>query len=729
MEACIVVSCLVSVFLSVNVFSVPKGALGLTIKGIAKGTEHISFRLEHPEPIAVHVVRAPRQTGGFILIEPVLANVHSAGLRPIHSIAGLASIERGCDVIAAINGGFFMAGTGTYRMSPIGLFVWRGELISPPNSRSALVCWDNGKLDIERLSGRIELQMGNNVRVPIVALNQGVVSNGISMFTPRFGQATLCPSDAGTVQIVAEARNPPLRPNGILRAAVSSIAGGGSIPIPGNGIVIVARGTGMNLVKDVSVGDELCIRTEVNPSKGGIIWALGAGPRLLRDGGVSVEWQEENFKPDAVMTQYPRAAVGLSDSAIVFVALEGDRVRGGRGVDAFQLAQLMRELGCTDALMLDCGSTTSMYVRGEVFTPLSNLPRPIANALVLFDLAPVGKPVKATIEPSIIHALPGAKIPIKVWLEDDACHRIPVRGKVEFEVDGDGIVLKADGTPTIFVSSTLSQRDIMRVPIRAKDVESGLFGEAQLVIHRKPKRLFVIPNRIVLEPSEKARIELLAESEDGFQLHYNPEAVAASFDAPIALFDASSMSVIAGRNVGSANLTLMLCGVNAHAKVHVGKRWGVIEEFNSLDGFSVRCIPDDGSVKAHCEIVSSPAYSGERAARLSFNFAGGSATRAAYLVLNRKIGAPLKLRCAVFGDGSGVWLRVQLRDASGGVHRLTLTGRVSWMGEWRMVEVDVPSDAPAPLTLDAIYVVATRASPQTGSIIIDRLSAQYPFEG
>lgn len=379
--------------------------------------------------------------------------------------------------------------------------------------------------------------------------------------------------------------------------------------------------------------------------------------------------------------------------------------------------------------MLDCGSVASLYVSGELIVPSGNPPRPIANAIVMFNAVTPGEPIRVAIEPSVIHALPNGRVPLKLWLEDEACNRTKIDSAIRFEVDeqlvkvekGEGLTLKVVGSPNEDVPIKLILRAIE--PVR------GIMGEALLFIHRAPSRLIVIPRRVFLEPNETIKVQLLAETEDGYELYYDTSDVRAEFSDGLIKFDASTMTLSAGKNVGRTKLTLTLCGAQTQVDVHVGKRWVTIEEFDSLKGISIKCVPADGTVKANCELVSTPAFSNGSALKLSFEFGSGYTTRAAYVVFNRHIGSPLKLRCAVYGDGSRVWLRAQVRDARGRIHYMTLSSAVAWRNEWRLLEVPIPEIATPPLTLHAIYVVATSLSMPRGSILIDCLSGQYLWDG
>ena len=67
------------------------------------------------------------------------------------------------------------------------------------------------------------------------------------------------------------------------------------------------------------------------------------------------------------------------------VTVDGRREEWSAGMDLRELATFMLELGATEALNLDGGGSTTMWVRNEVRNrPSDNRIRPIANTLLLY---------------------------------------------------------------------------------------------------------------------------------------------------------------------------------------------------------------------------------------------------------------------------------------------------------------------------------------------------------
>lgn len=98
--------------------------------------------------------------------------------------------------------------------------------------------------------------------------------------------------------------------------------------------------------------------------------AVAAGPALLADGEVQISVDPEVFFGSAIPEVHPRTAAGLmADGELVLVVVDG-RQRDSRGVDLIELAALMRDLGCVEALNLDGGGSSTLVVAGE----LVNLP-------------------------------------------------------------------------------------------------------------------------------------------------------------------------------------------------------------------------------------------------------------------------------------------------------------------------------------------------------------------
>ena len=121
--------------------------------------------------------------------------------------------------------------------------------------------------------------------------------------------------------------------------------------------------------------------------------ALGAGPSLVAAGRVDVTRAAEGMS-SYLDPRHPRTAIGArADGHVVLLTADG-RTAAGAGVTLEELARLLRQLGCEQAINLDGGGSTTMWVRGQpeggvVSYPSDNRTadhrgeRRVANALVV----------------------------------------------------------------------------------------------------------------------------------------------------------------------------------------------------------------------------------------------------------------------------------------------------------------------------------------------------------
>ena len=105
---------------------------------------------------------------------------------------------------------------------------------------------------------------------------------------------------------------------------------------------------------------------------------------LLKDGKVPPLGDDK--------ARHPRTAAGLSGNTLLLVVIDG-RARESAGVTFAELATLLKDLGCTDAVNLDGGGSSTMWTRhhGVVNHPSDNRKfdhageRPVHNALYLIS--------------------------------------------------------------------------------------------------------------------------------------------------------------------------------------------------------------------------------------------------------------------------------------------------------------------------------------------------------
>jgi exopolysaccharide biosynthesis protein len=107
---------------------------------------------------------------------------------------------------------------------------------------------------------------------------------------------------------------------------------------------------------------------------------------LLRGGTIRISDAEELINVNN-STARPRTAIGYTSSGkIILMAVEGDNSSAGYpGINLVELASMLGSLGCTDAVNLDGGGSSSLVIGNQLtIRPGDNgVERPVISALLI----------------------------------------------------------------------------------------------------------------------------------------------------------------------------------------------------------------------------------------------------------------------------------------------------------------------------------------------------------
>lgn len=118
---------------------------------------------------------------------------------------------------------------------------------------------------------------------------------------------------------------------------------------------------------------------------------LTSGPLLVYN-GKPVSQALEKFNTN----RHPRTAIGITkDNHLIAITVDG-RSSQAHGMTTEQLAALMYALDCADAMNMDGGGSSTLWVRGQPFNGVVNFPsdnkkfdhegeRPVANCIVFIN--------------------------------------------------------------------------------------------------------------------------------------------------------------------------------------------------------------------------------------------------------------------------------------------------------------------------------------------------------
>ena len=98
----------------------------------------------------------------------------------------------------------------------------------------------------------------------------------------------------------------------------------------------------------------------------GTVWqvnqAIGGSPMLIKGGAITISDVEELIDINNT-TGRSRTAIGYTaNKRVILLAVEKSSARGTDGVSLAQEAQILKDMGCTDAINLDGGGSTCLLV-------------------------------------------------------------------------------------------------------------------------------------------------------------------------------------------------------------------------------------------------------------------------------------------------------------------------------------------------------------------------------
>ncbi|OGI21618.1 MAG: hypothetical protein A2287_08645 [Candidatus Melainabacteria bacterium RIFOXYA12_FULL_32_12] len=331
-----------------------KNGLILTV---SPGVKHIAIRkYTKAGPMFINVVEVNTALNPNIKIKPALAGVTLPHTKRIQNIV------KENDAIAGVNASFFKPSSGV----PLGTLVINEELITGPiYDRVTLGIKDN-EFRMARISlqGRVITSNGQDIKIDNVNQPRMLAAYNI-IYSDKWGKLAPITPQYG-LQVAIE--------NGkIINISKDRLE------IPANGYVMVGPEKQLGKLK---ISDPVKIIFSSSPDWTDIKQAISGGPYLVRDGQVYVDVQDQKF--GSITGRNPRTAVGYTyDNRLIMVTIDG-RQKGSVGATLNELARIMREFGCYNAMNLDGGSSTQMIVRGKIVNhPLNSGGNYVSNGLIV----------------------------------------------------------------------------------------------------------------------------------------------------------------------------------------------------------------------------------------------------------------------------------------------------------------------------------------------------------
>lgn len=348
------------------------------------------------ETCVLYVAEMSRQEP-TLHFEVALANSQVLGKETVRSIAKRRTQRGDRKVVVAVNGGFGvlgdMRGYGGVLES---LHVQDGELITQPTDTDA--CFGvtkTGEFLSTPVQMKASIQIGNDSLV-IGCINQRRLDGcKVILFTPRLGETTRTNRRRGK-EISLSGLQLPLTPNYIHPYQVKSVSSDGNSAIPQDGAIlwISTQEKDPSVNQLVSGANGKLTVTLSPPEWNQVQHAIGGRLRLLRNGKINQILVDKHNKEkkhvpgkrsqELNLSHEPRTALGYNEEKLFLVVADGRQPKYSTGLTLYELSSILIELGATEAINLDGGSSSTFVVNNEVINkPSGNREREVLNAVFI----------------------------------------------------------------------------------------------------------------------------------------------------------------------------------------------------------------------------------------------------------------------------------------------------------------------------------------------------------
>jgi hypothetical protein len=324
-------------------------------------------------PWAVFVVKIDRSRTDLSLVT-LLSNEKVLGLETVPEMVKKLPAEMGKPV-AAINGDWFELPAGPYQGDLLNIFIHRGELISLGSWGDTFWIDAKNQPRLEKVVVDLSAAWGDSTKTTL-ALNGPRKDDGAALYTPILGPSTHTKDGRELIlEKVDDNDWLPLRAGKTITAKVKEIRAAGDTEIPKNGMIL-SLGPKMK-VMPAAVGDKIVITAASTPDLTGVEYAMGGGPILIKDGKLPTYGKGEQ-------PRHPRSMIGWNDTHLFLIAIDGRRGNWSAGMTNAEQGEMAKRLGCTNALNLDGGGSTTLWLNDQVMNmPSGGALRPVGNGFAV----------------------------------------------------------------------------------------------------------------------------------------------------------------------------------------------------------------------------------------------------------------------------------------------------------------------------------------------------------
>lgn len=348
------------------------------------------------ETCVLYVAEMSRQFPS-LHFEVALGNSQVIGKETVRSMAERRNKKGNRRVVVAVNGGFGVLGD----MSGYGgvlenIHIQDGELITQPTDVDA--CFgvtESGEFLSDPVQMNANIRIGNH-SLEIGCINQRRLDGcKVILYTPRLGESTHTKRRRGK-EVILSGLPLPLTPNYEHPYQVESVSNDGNNPIPDDGAILWITSQNKDpILSQFNPGLNGTLTISLSPNKWNQVqYAVGGRLRLLKNSKINqelVDWHSKEKKhvpgkrdSKLNLSHEPRTALGYNADTLFLVVADGRQPKYSTGLTLYELASILNELGATEAINLDGGSSSTFVVDGEVInTPSGQKEREVLNAVFI----------------------------------------------------------------------------------------------------------------------------------------------------------------------------------------------------------------------------------------------------------------------------------------------------------------------------------------------------------
>lgn len=338
--------------------------------GISEG----ALKLSGPSNIRLFYTCIDLQTPGLGIV-PFKGRTGDKGLEAISQ-----SMHEKGNYVLGVNADFF----SWEFLQPLGAMMVDGNLICSEmqDNYSYIVVDKEGRPSLSECTGTRNMVIAGNDTINLSAVNRSPkATTGLVLLT----SAHLFSSDEATLPllILKPAKDQRLAINQGIPCRIVRYEERGCASVPEGCFALRGNESTASVLQRLAETKKLNVKVEMmmdNVSVTGISQLVAGKPMLLRDGKVLSTNNVLSHLPEL----HPRTAVGISADGryMTFVVVDG-RSRISAGMTSYQLADAMRELGCSTALNLDGGGSSELYIleKGVSNVPSDGYERAVANGV------------------------------------------------------------------------------------------------------------------------------------------------------------------------------------------------------------------------------------------------------------------------------------------------------------------------------------------------------------